>query len=134
MALEQRHIIKLLQLTGLKLADIAVELSGQYSQDAHARSSTKYWLHRLRVGRKDLTAQHVGGRLPLDHTDTEIRSVLRTSPFSSVRTIADSLAIPASPIYWHFVEKTGFKNYFLRWVPPMLTDELRQKRIELAGR
>jgi hypothetical protein len=58
----------------------------------------------------------------LDDTDAEIRSVLRISPFSVVRTIADSLGIPVSTVYLPLVEKIGFKNYFLRWVPPMLTE------------
>jgi hypothetical protein len=38
------------------------------------------------------------------------------SPFCSVRTIDDSLGIPASTVYSHLVEKIGFKNYFFRWV------------------
>jgi hypothetical protein len=49
-----------------------------------------------------------------------------------VRTIADSLGIPASTVYLHLVEKIGFKHYFLRWVRHMLTEELRQKRVELS--
>jgi hypothetical protein len=71
-------------------------------------------------------------RPDLDDTDAKILSVLGISPFSSVRTIADSLGIPVSTVYLHVVEKIGFKNYFLRWVPHMLTEELRQKRVELS--
>jgi hypothetical protein len=123
--LEHRHIIKFLHLKGLTLGDSAVELSSLYSQNAHTRSSIKYWLHQVSLGRKDLTTKHVGGRPPLDDTDTEIRSVLRKSPFSWVRTIADTLGTPAFKVYWHLVEKIGFKNYFLLWVPHTLTEELR---------
>jgi hypothetical protein len=74
----------------------------------------------------------MGGRLTIDGTDAEILSVLRRSPFSSVRTIADSLDIPASPVYFHLVEKIGFKSSALRWVPHLLTDELWLKRVELV--
>jgi hypothetical protein len=101
MELEQRHIIELLHLKNLKLGDVAVELSNVYGQDAHPRSSIKYWLHQLKLRRKDLTTQRVGGRSPLHDTDTEILSVLRVSQFSLVRTIADSLSNPASTVYWH---------------------------------
>jgi hypothetical protein len=73
MELEQRNIIKFLHLKGPKLGDITVELSSVHGQDVSTRSSIKYWLHRLRPGRKDLTIQHIGGRPPLDDTDTEIR-------------------------------------------------------------
>jgi hypothetical protein len=92
----------------------------------------KYWRHQLKLGRTDLTTQHIRGKPYLDDTDAEILSVLRMSPFSSVRTIADSLGISASTVYLHLVENIGFKNYFLRWVPHMLTEKLRQKRVELS--
>jgi hypothetical protein len=133
MELEQRHTIKFLHLKGPKLRDIVVKLSSLYGQDAYVRSSIKYWLHQLRMRRKDFTTQHVGGRPSFDDTDTDFPSVLRISPFSLARTIADSLGIPASTVYWHLVEKIVFKNSLFRWVPHTLTDELGQKRIELAG-
>jgi hypothetical protein len=43
------------------------------------------------------------------------------------------MAIPASTVDWHLVDEIGFKNSLLRWVPHMLPEELRQKRIELKG-
>jgi hypothetical protein len=132
MEVEKRCIIKFLHLKGLKLGDIVVELSILYGEDAYTGSSIQYWLHQLKLGRTDLTTQHVGGRPYLDDTDAEILSVLGISPFSSVRTIAGSLGIPASTVYLHLVEKIGFNNYFLRWVPHMLTQELPQKRVELS--
>jgi hypothetical protein len=131
--LQQRHIIKFLPPKALKLGDIAAKLSSVYGLDVDARSSIKCWLHQLRLGRKDFTTQHVGGRRPRDDTSTEILSVLKISPLSSGRTIVGSLDIPASTVYWHFVEKIGFNNSLLHWVPHRLTDELRQNRIELAG-
>jgi hypothetical protein len=114
MEVEQRCIIKFRHFKGLKLGDIVVELSTLYGEDAYTRPSIKYWLRQLKLGRTELTTQHVGGRPYLDDTDAEILSVLRISPFSSVRTIADSLGIPAYTVYLHLIEKIGFKNYFLR--------------------
>jgi hypothetical protein len=84
MEFEQHHILKFLHFKDRKLGDIAVELFNPYGQDAYTGSSIKYWLHQLRLGRKDLTAQHVGVRPPLDEPDTEILSVLKSSPFSLV--------------------------------------------------
>jgi hypothetical protein len=52
---------------------------------------------------------------------------------SSVQTIANSLGIPAWTIYSHLAEKTGFRVFLLHWVPHILTEELRQKPVELAG-
>jgi hypothetical protein len=116
MEVEQRCIIKFLHLKGRKLGDIVVERSNLYGEDAYTRPSIKYWLHQLKLGRTDLTTQHVGGRPYLDDTDAEILSVLRISLFSLVRTIADSLDIPASTGDLYLVEKIGLKNHFLPWV------------------
>jgi hypothetical protein len=133
MDLKQRHIITLLSMKGLKLGEIAKELSSAYGQDAYIPLSIKYWLHQIKLGRTDLRTQHPGGRPPLDDIDAEILSFLRKYPFSSVRTIAESLEIHASTICEHFVEKIGLKIFLLRWVPHMLTSELRQKRARLSS-
>jgi hypothetical protein len=71
MEVEQRHIIKFLHLKGLKLGDIALDLSSLYGGDAYSRSSIEYWLHQLRLGRKYLMTQRVSGRPPVDDTDTD---------------------------------------------------------------
>jgi hypothetical protein len=59
----------------------------------------------------DLHTQHVGGRPPADDINAEIITVLRKFPCPSVRTIADSLNIPASTIYTHLVEEIDFKIF-----------------------
>jgi hypothetical protein len=45
MYLEQRNIIKFLRIKGLKLGEIAQEVSSAYDPDAHTPPSIKYWLH-----------------------------------------------------------------------------------------
>jgi hypothetical protein len=45
MEVEQRCIIKFLNLKGLKLEDIVVELFTLYGEDAYTRLSIKYWLY-----------------------------------------------------------------------------------------
>jgi hypothetical protein len=126
MDLEQRHVIRFLHLKGLKLDTIAAKLVATYGPEAYAKPSIKHWIHQIKLGRIDLTNQHSAGRSPLDDIDAEILVALRKFPFSSVRTIGDSLGIPASIVYSHLVERIGFKNYILQWVPHMLTVELRE--------
>jgi hypothetical protein len=36
------------------------------------------------------------------------------------------VCIPVSMIYLHLVENIGLNNFLLRWVPHMLTSELRR--------
>jgi hypothetical protein len=133
MELKQHHVIRFVRIKGLKLGGIGQELSSAYGPDVYTPPSIQYWLHEIKLGRTDLGTQHAGGRPPLNDTDPEILSLLRKYPFSLVRTIADSLEIPASTVYFHLVEKIGLKNLLLRWVSHMSTSKLRQKRIELSS-
>jgi hypothetical protein len=54
--------------------------------------------------------QYAGEQPPLDHIDAEILLRLGKYPLYSVRTIAESLEIPASTIYFHLVEKIENKR------------------------
>jgi hypothetical protein len=106
--LEQRDMIKILHVKGLKLDESATELSSTDGQAASAPPSIKYRLHQIKLGRTDLQTHHVGGRPPLEDNDAELIFVLRKFLFSSVRTIAESWNIHASTISDHLVEKTNF--------------------------
>jgi hypothetical protein len=59
--MEQRNIIKFLRNKGLKLLEIAQELSSAYDPDAHTPPSIKYWFHQIKLGRTHLRTQHAGG-------------------------------------------------------------------------
>jgi hypothetical protein len=114
MDLEQLHIIKFSRIRSLKLGEIAKELSSAYDPDTYTPLSRKYWLHQIKLGRTDLQTQHAGERPPLNDTDAKILSLLRKYPFFSVRTIAESLEIPALIIYSYLVQKIGLHNFLLR--------------------
>jgi hypothetical protein len=57
MNLEQRHIINFLRIKGLKLGEIAKELSSASGPDAYTSLSVKCWLHQLKLGRTDPRTQ-----------------------------------------------------------------------------
>jgi hypothetical protein len=114
MDLEQYHVIQFLDRKGLKLEPIAAELLSTYEQDAYERSSIKYWMHQLKLGRTDLKTLYVGGRPALDDINAEVFWLLRKYPLASIRIIAEALAIPASTVYSHLIERMGFKNHLLQ--------------------
>jgi hypothetical protein len=84
------------------------------AQDACTPLSIQYWPHQISLVTTDRRTQHAGGRPPLDDIDTEILSLLRKYSFSSVRTIAKSLGIPVSTLYFHLAKKIGLKLFLLR--------------------
>jgi DNA-binding transcriptional ArsR family regulator len=132
MSLEQRYVIKYLHAKHVSLEAITAELSSMYGQDAYTQSDIKYWIHQVKLRRTDLENVSSSGRQLLDDVDAEIISALRKYPFASVRSIADSTGIAPSTVYSHLVEQLGFRNYILRCLPHILTNQLRQKRVSLA--
>jgi hypothetical protein len=60
-------------------------------------------------------------------------SVLQKFPFSSMRTIADSLNIPALTIYAYLMEKIGLENLSVHWIPHRSISQLAHKRLELPS-
>jgi hypothetical protein len=89
MDLQQRNIVKFLRVKGLRLGEIAKELSGAYGPDVYTPPSTKYWPHKIKLGTTDLRAQYAGGRAPLDEqnvvlgpgADLQVRSARQNVPF-----------------------------------------------------
>jgi hypothetical protein len=59
---------------------------------------------------------------------------LEKAPFESARSIAQALNVDHATALHRFHEKLGFKSYCLRWVPHVLTGELRAKCKELTER
>jgi hypothetical protein len=59
-------------------------------------------------------------------------SILGVTPFESARTIAHILNVDHTTVLSRLHKKLGMKPYCLRWVPHLLTDELRAKRKEIS--
>jgi hypothetical protein len=72
------------------------------------------------------------GRPSIDHIDALILKQLTETPFASVRSLSKDLEIPKTTVWRWLTEYLQFKSRHFKWVPYMLTDELRQKRIERA--
>jgi hypothetical protein len=46
----------------------------------------------------------------------------------SARSIAETLQVPDSTVLEHLHEDLGFQSFHLRWVPHLLTPELKEQR------
>jgi hypothetical protein len=58
--------------------------------------------------------------------------MLEKIPFESARSIAHAFGVDHTTVLHHLQEKLGLKSYHLRWVPHLLTDELKAKQKEFA--
>jgi hypothetical protein len=74
----------------------------------------------------------VTDRAPLEDIDARILQVLEAEPWSSVRTVAEFLKIPASTVHLHLTTSLNMKSRHFKWVPHFLDDNLRAKRSNRA--
>jgi hypothetical protein len=72
-------------------------------------------------------------RSSLDDVDAKILAILNKSTFESACSIAERLRIGHATVLEYLHVSIGFKSFHLRWVPHLLTDDLRQKRKEHAS-
>jgi hypothetical protein len=116
----------------MKLVDIHHELTEVFGEEACPLPKVKYWIHQLKTCQTIMTDDVRPARRSIDHIDALILKQLTETPFASVRSLTKDLEIPKTMVWWRLRESLQFKSRHFKWVPSMLTDELRQKRIEGA--
>jgi hypothetical protein len=132
MEVEQRYVVGYLHRTEMKLPAIVAELAAIYHEDAFDENRAEDWLHEIKLYRSDLSDQPSSGRPPLEDIDARILQTLEAEPWSSVRTIAEFLKIPASTVHLHLTTSLNMKSRHFKWVSHFLDDDLRAKRWEGA--
>jgi hypothetical protein len=131
MKIKQRYMVSYLHHKRLKLPAIVAELAAVYHDDAFDENIVKYWLHEIKLHHSDLSDRQNSGRSPLEDIDARILQVLEAEPWSSVRTIAEFLKIPASTVHFHLTTFLNRKGGHFKWVLHFLDDDLRAKRLEV---
>jgi hypothetical protein len=129
MEIEQRHVVSYLLRKGMKLPAIVAELAAVSQEDALDKDRAKHWPHETKLPRFDLNDRASSSQTPLEDIDARI---LEVEPWSSVRTIAGFLKIPASTVHFHRTTSLNMKSRHFKWVPHFLDDDLRAKRLGSA--
>jgi hypothetical protein len=132
MEVEQRVIIKFFRFKGMKLVDIYHELIEVFGEEAYALLRVKYWIHQLKTGRTIMTVDVRPGKRSIDHIDALILKQLTETPFASVRSLSQDAEIRKTTVWLRLTESVQFKSRHFKSAPHMVTDELREKRIEGA--
>jgi hypothetical protein len=116
----------------MKLIEIHEELVHAFGEESYTLASVKHWIHELKTSRAILTDDLRPGRPSIDHIDAFILKQLSESPLASVRSLSEDLRIPKTTIWRGLTESLQLKSRHFKWVPSMLTKELRQKRVDGA--
>jgi hypothetical protein len=130
MEIEQRDVVNYLHRKEMKWPAIVVELAAVYHEDTFDENRVKYWLHEIKLHCSNLSDRPSSGQPPLEDIDALILQVLEAEPWSSIRTIAEFLKIPASTVNLHLTTSLNMKSRHFDWVPLFLDDDLRVKRLE----
>jgi hypothetical protein len=114
MEIEQRYVVSNLHRKGMKLPAIVAELVAVYHEDAFDENRVKYRLHEIQFHRSDLSDRPNSGRVPLEDIDVGILQILEAEPWSSVRTIAEFLKIPASTVHLRRTTSLNMKSHWFK--------------------
>jgi hypothetical protein len=114
------------------MRDIHNKLTLVFGEDAYTLDSVKRWIHELKTGRTIMTDDRRPGRPSIDHIDVLILKQLSETPFESVRSLSEELKIPKTTVWRRLTESLQFKSCHFKRVPYMLTEELRQRRVDEA--
>jgi hypothetical protein len=132
MEVGQRVIIKFLKFKRMKLRDIHHKLTRVFDEEAYTLVSVKRWIYELKTGRTIMTDHLQPGTLSIDHIDVLIMKQFSETPFASVRSLSEDLKIPKTTVWRRLTESFQVKSRHFKWVPYMLTERFRQKRVDGA--
>jgi hypothetical protein len=88
------------------------------------------WINEVRNGNEEFRNEGRPGRPYRYETGAAIRSILQEDPNAFLRTIAETLSISPEMVRTH-VSRIGYTLKTLRWIPHMLTSELKQVRLTM---
>jgi hypothetical protein len=125
--LEQRSIIKCLTKENMDAHEILAKFQAHLEDKGHALRTVRFWMGEIRRCREDLRDEHHSRRPLFDYIDTRILHILGKSPFGSARPIGQTLNTSPCAVPHHLHEVSG-----KRWVPQLLTDDLRFERKQVA--
>jgi hypothetical protein len=128
MEYDQRVIIKFLFNERPDANQIVENFESQFHEDAYSLRSVQFWIGEIKRGREDLHDAQGSGRRLIESLTPQIKVLFNENCFVSARSIAETLQVSHSTALEHLHEDHGFQSFHLRWVPHLLTPELKEQR------
>jgi transposase len=126
---KQRVIIKFFSSDGVDAIEILHRLLRAFQKNSHILSSVYEWIQAFKTGRTSVLDEHRAGRPRIDHSDSKILSVFQENESHCVRSLAQELSLSLRTVYARLIDASGFSLRHPRWVPHLLTDELKATRV-----
>jgi hypothetical protein len=123
---DQRVIIRFLWNEGVDINQITAKLQAQFGEHVYKLQMVQFWIDEVQFGRQDLHDEICTAGPPLDDLDLKILAILDKPLFKSDCSISEKLYVGCAIVLEYLHVSIDFKSFHLRWVPYLLTNNLRQ--------
>lgn len=134
---ELRAVIKYLSLKKMSSKEIFLDIQQTLGGDAVPYSTVAYWVAEFKRGRSSCKDDPRSGRPSTSVTEENVKKVenlVLEDRRMTIKHIAEILKISFGSIQSILIDSLGFKKVSARWVPRMLTDENKKRRLEISKR
>jgi len=131
---KQKAVIEFLTIEGVAAKNISDRLRTVYKEPALSYDSVRRWVIKFKSGSRDISDKPRSGRPKTAVTNDNKRRVdemILGNRRVTVRDIIDEIGIGHNALH-EIINELGYSKVCARWVPRMLTDELRQSRREVC--
>ena len=133
--IEHRAIIKFLTSEEISATEIHERLVKYSGTDAPSKPTVCRWRLEFKRGRTSVEDDNRPGR-PISVTDEQnvlkVQEIVRSDRRLKLRQIAHDMGISKSSVYKILKENLGMRKICARWVPRLLTDANKQKRVQFC--
>lgn len=132
---EVRSVIRFLNARNVKPAEIHRQLTEVYGQNVISDGMVRKWVRQFNDGRNNVHDDARSGRPSLvsDELVEKVNEKIRGNRRFTIRTLSDEFPqISKSLLHNIVVDRLKYRKLCARWVPKMLTDEHKKKRLGSA--
>ena len=133
---EYRAVIKFLVLEGQSSKQVEEGLTSVYGQSSPSSSTIKRWVKEFQRGRESLEDDPRSGR-PTTSTSPEniekVHKLVIENRRISLYELEEATGISYGSIHNILHDEPHMSKVCARWVPKMLSDDMKQSRVTISG-
>ena len=133
---EYRAVIKFLVLEGQSSKQVEERLTSVYGQSSPSSSTIKRWVKEFQRGRESLEDDPRSGR-PITSTSPEniekVHKLVIENRRISLYELEEATGISYGSIHNILHDELHMSKVCARWVPKMLSDDMKQSRVTISG-